>query len=90
MKNTKNKEGKFHFEGKYFYDEEEFWKWILLWQSLKLNNETAIKKLEILKNNIIINIQEKGIEFTNYEFEIFVKKILKFSIQELINERKNR
>lgn len=76
----------FYFEGKYFDNEEDFFKWVKEWQFLSLDQETAEIKLDNLKKDILMNIFFRGIKFTNNDFVIFLNKIFEFAMKELQND----
>jgi hypothetical protein len=78
-----NKKDQFYFEGKYFDNEEEFWKWTKEWQFLPLDQETADRQINTLKKDIIMNIFLRGVEMSNVEFRTFLNRVFEFAMKDL-------
>lgn len=69
-------------EGKYFDNDEDFWKWIKEWQFLPLDQETADAQLNTFKNDIIMNIfLKKPVQMNNGEFRVLLNKLFEFTMK---------
>ncbi len=84
-KSSCDKENKdqFYFQGKYFDNQEDFWKYVNEWGLLALNQETAERQMDTLKKEIIMNIFLRGIELKNIDFRNYVNKIFEFAMIQL-------
>lgn len=76
-------ENKFYFDGKSFDNFEELQAFIGKWFQMPLEEETAARKIDQFKKQLILNVFTTGVSITNEQFTRFVKNIFDFSIQEL-------
>ncbi len=74
---------KFYFEGKYFDNQDDFWKYVNEWQHLDLDEEIAERKLNFLKIELMTNIYLHIGNFKNNEFNNFIRKVFEFAIIEM-------
>ncbi len=74
---------KFYFEGKSFEDEDEFWNYSNEWRSLPLKIETAEKKMDLLKKDIIFNLFMTDTNLTNNDFSNVLVSTFEFMIREI-------
>ena len=65
---------KFYFEGKFFNNEEEFWKSVEEWPLMKMNQETFFRKWEHLGKEIWMNIRIREIEMSNGELNKIIEE----------------
>ena len=70
----------FYSQGKYFDNQEEFWKYVNEWGSIELNQETAYRQLDNLKKEIVMNIFLREIIFTNQEFVEYLSNIFNYAM----------
>lgn len=73
----------FYFQGKWFETDDEMFSYIQEWKKMSLDEETAERTLQRLKNDIWMNIFLRGNQYTNEEFSLYVEKIFNFAIQEM-------
>lgn len=78
-------EGKdqFYFQGKFFDNQDDFWKYVKEWQTCDLDRISAERILDLLKRDIIMNIGLRELKITNSEFNDFVEKIFLFAMNQM-------
>lgn len=80
-------ENKFFFEGKYYSTEKDFSDAVREWHSNPLDAETAERKLDHIKNDILMNVYmnisfSKG-EVTNLDYQEYLSDVFVFSMVRL-------
>ena len=73
----------FYFQGKWFDDSEAMFKYAEEWKSFPLDEETAKRIVDRLKNEIVMNVFLIGKPMSNIEFSAYVEKIFEFSMKNL-------
>ncbi len=73
---------KFHYKGKFFEKEEDFWAYVKEWPLLKTDHETFLREWEILGKTIWVNIEQRKPIMRNFEFN----QILDNSLWEMLKK----
>ncbi len=77
----------FFFQGKYFDNEEDFWKYVLHWETLQLDAETLEILLHKFKIEIEMNIFSLNRKVTNRNMNDLLNESLLMIITEI--DRRN-
>lgn len=82
-------EQQFYFQGKVFETFAEMIKYTQEWGNTRLNQETATRLLQALKDDILINVFMYPECFTNQQFNNCLNEIFSFAIFKIRNLEHN-
>lgn len=68
MEPHKSNDENFHYKGKLFEKEQDFWDYVKEWPMLKTDHETFLREWDDLGKNVWLNIEQRETDMMNFDF----------------------
>lgn len=75
----------FYFQGKYFDNQNEFWKYVREWNEMQTNQETIDRLMNKLKKDIQLNIGFYDIKITNSQLNVIIEHGFVMMMKKIMN-----